>query len=70
MPDVVDLAAYRRTRKRADLPPKKSVPQEDTILIRMHGNGDIDYSFQGAFKASRLLTAQTMTMVLGEVLHE
>lgn len=69
MPDVVDLAAYRRTRKR-DLPSKRSVPQEDTILIRMHGNGDIDYSFQGAFKASRLLTAQTMTMVLGEVLHE
>lgn len=69
MPDVVDLAAYRRTRKR-DLPHKRQVPPEDTILIRMNGNGDIDYSFQGAFKASRLLTAQTMTMVLGEVLHE
>lgn len=69
MADVVDLAAYRRTRKRS-APTKKKVPQEDTILIRMHGNGDIDYSFQGAFKASRLLTAQTITMVLGEVLHQ
>lgn len=67
MSNVVKIADYLAASNRA----RKNTKQDqdgDTIVIRRHRNGDIDYFFDGAFKASRLLTAQAMTQVLGEVL--
>ncbi|MDW3683914.1 hypothetical protein RA280_19630 [Cupriavidus sp. CV2] len=69
MSNVVKIVDYLSASNRDQKNTKQNPEDGDTILIRRHRNGDIDYFFDGAFQASRLLTAQAMVKVLGEVLE-
>lgn len=69
MAKILDFVAYRKKRGRGRKvsPPQK---EENSIVILMLGNGDLAWYLNGVFRASRRVTAQSITRVLSEVLDD
>lgn len=69
---AVSLAVARRRRSLDHREEeRRSAPElhGDAILIRLQPNGDLEYQFNGAYKASRLEAARGLTAVLNAVLE-
>lgn len=70
MGDVLDLLAFRERKGRRCSRTTTGERGLDTIVIERLPTGELAYELNGIFTTSRRLSAQAMTKVLGEVLHE